>query len=216
MSPRIARLALAAALALSPVAVAPALAQFAVGPPLTGRQVMQLLARRGFEPLSGARFNGDAYVVDALSPRGAPVRLVIDAYDGAVIRRVRLDAPRRGPYGDGPPPWQRPDEGPGDEIEEAPARPAPRPSRPAPSARVEPPLAPAPRPPAVPSAPVEAPAAPEPERPVAAAPEKLPTRTVPPASAARAPDRAAPPRNVRVIEGVTPVPARPGGAGGPD
>ncbi len=211
MSPRIARLALASVLALSPVAAAPALAQFAVGSPLTGRQVMQLLARRGFEPLSGARFNGDAYVVDALSPRGDPVRLVIDAYDGQVIRRVNLEGGSLDMRGyEPPPPWVRRYERP--EVEEE--RPAPRPARPAPAARVEPP--PAARPAAPPAAPAEKPIVAAPQQ---VQPAKPVVRTVPPApaptvkAAEPAPERPAAsatpqgPRTgpVRVIQGVTPV-----------
>jgi hypothetical protein len=215
----------AMALACALATASPAAAQFSnlplfpgpvvEEPPLSGRQVLQILSRRGFEPLTGARFNGDAYIVDALSPRGEPVRLVVDAFDGQVLRRVNLESGSLDTRGyEAPPPWVRRYERP--EIEEEVARPAPRQPPPAPSARVEPPPVAAPR---------AAPAEPRTERPVATAPAPAPerprARTVPPAPApapaAKAPEPqperpaavATPqaPRTgpVRVIEGVTPV-----------
>lgn len=202
-------LTLAAALAGAALAT-PAQAQYAEGPPLSGRQVMEILTRRGFEPLTGARFNGDAYVVDAISPRGGAVRLVVDAFDGQVIRRVSLEGGSLDTRGyEPPPPWVRRYER-DDEI--APAQPAPRQPRPAPSVRVEPPVA---APPAAAPAPVERPVAvappPAPARPPARAVPPAPTPTVkapdpqperPAASAAPQGTRSG---SVRVIQGVTPV-----------
>ncbi|KAA2236557.1 hypothetical protein [Salinarimonas soli] len=214
----------ALALAVALAAATPAAAQFsnvpplpvpgAAEPPLSGRQVLQILSRRGFEPLSGARFNGDAYVVDAVSPRGETVRLLVDAFDGQVLRRVNLEGGSLDTRGyEAPPPWVRRYERPGVVEEEEIVRPAPRQPRPAPTVRVEPPPAAAPR--AVTPAPAE--------RPVAAAPTPAPerprARAVPPAPAPAVkapepqPERPAAvatpqaPRTgpVRVIEGVTPV-----------
>jgi hypothetical protein len=200
------------------LAGAPALAQpFLAGdPPLSGRQVLDILSRRGFEPITGARFNGDAYVVDAISPRGEAVRLVIDAFDGQVIRRVNLEGGSLDTRGyEPPPPWVRRYERPEAEMEEEP-RPAPRPARPAPTARVEPPAAPRPAPPAEPPvATVERPApapAPRPTvRTVPPAPAPTPTPTVKaPDPQPQRPAASATPQGprtgaVRVIDGVTPV-----------
>lgn len=190
------------------LAGAPALAQpFLAGdPPLSGRQVLDMLSRRGFEPLTGARFNGDAYVVDAVSPRGEAVRLVIDAFDGQVIRRVNLEGGSLDMRGYEPPsPWVRRYERPEVEIEEE-VRPAPRPARPAPTVRVEPP-APRPAPPTEPPvASVERPA-PAQKPAVRAVP---PAPTVKPDAQPQRPAASATPQGprtgaVRVIEGVTPV-----------
>ena len=149
---------------------------------------------------------------------------MVDAFDGRVLRRVNLDGGFGGARGYEPPPppvsrERRPDFG-DDEI----VRPAPRQPRQAPSARVEPPPV-APR--AVTPAPERQMERPS-ERPTARAPAPAPeqprARSVPPAPApapaAKAPEpqperpaAAATPQaprsgTVRVIEGVTQVPAR--------
>lgn len=90
---RIARVgALAAALAL--VSVAPAAAQWlGHGGPIPPGQIVGSLMRRGFVDVGRPRFDGDAYVVEGVNARGMRLRLVIDAFDGEVISRTRLDDP---------------------------------------------------------------------------------------------------------------------------
>lgn len=107
-------LGLAFALGISALASAdPALAQgYSWGPrppwafqeeaPLPPRAVMAGLQRRGFSPMSRPRFTGSAYVVDAVSPRGDQVRLVLDAYTGQVLDRERLAEAIMPPRGIGP------------------------------------------------------------------------------------------------------------------
>jgi hypothetical protein len=206
---RLAALAVASTL----VTASPAAAQFSnlplfpgLGPAieepaLSGRQVLQILSRRGFEPLTGAQFNGDAYVVDAISPRGEAVRLVVDAFDGRVLRRVNLDGGFGGARGYEPPPppvsrERRPDFG-DDEI----VRPAPRQPRQAPSARVEPPPV-APR--AVTPAPERQMERPS-ERPTARAPAPRPSSPAPAPCRPRRPLRP-PPRRPSPSPSVPPPP----------
>ncbi|SFL08486.1 hypothetical protein [Methylorubrum salsuginis] len=56
-------------------------------PALSPRAVAYSLQDRGFTEVGRPRFDGRAYVVDATGPRGARLRLVVDARDGAVIGR---------------------------------------------------------------------------------------------------------------------------------
>ena len=60
---------------------------------ISPRSIVWRLNDRGFTDISRPRFDGRAYVVEAESPRGGRVRLIVDARDGAVLGRVRLDAP---------------------------------------------------------------------------------------------------------------------------
>lgn len=60
---------------------------------LPPRAVADGLEDRGFSEIGRPRFDGRAYVVEATSPRGARLRLVVDARDGAVIGREALGAP---------------------------------------------------------------------------------------------------------------------------
>lgn len=62
----------------------------AIMPP---RAVAWRLAERGFTGIGRPRFDGRAYVVEAFNPNGARVRLFVDAQDGAILGRQRLDAP---------------------------------------------------------------------------------------------------------------------------
>ncbi|TXN84598.1 hypothetical protein [Methylobacterium sp. WL8] len=60
----------------------------AIMPP---RAVAWRLGERGFSGISRPRFDGRAYVVEAFNPNGARVRLFVDARDGAILGRQRLD-----------------------------------------------------------------------------------------------------------------------------
>ncbi|WP_375465803.1 hypothetical protein [uncultured Methylobacterium sp.] len=57
------------------------------------RAVVWRLADRGFTGIARPRFDGRAYVVEAFAPNGARMRLFVDAADGAILGRQRLDAP---------------------------------------------------------------------------------------------------------------------------
>lgn len=62
-------------------------------PPLSPRAVAYSLQDRGFTEIGRPRFDGRAYLVDATGPRGARLRLVVDARDGAVIGREVVGEP---------------------------------------------------------------------------------------------------------------------------
>ena len=85
--------ALAGVIALS----GEARAQYAFDPglPLPPRAVVWRLNDRGFTEVGRPRFDGRAYVVEATGPYGDRVRLFVDAGDGAVLGRQRLDVPER-------------------------------------------------------------------------------------------------------------------------
>ncbi|MDO9428251.1 MAG: hypothetical protein Q7T93_15655 [Methylobacterium sp.] len=90
--------ALAGGLALSVLGSGLASAQFfddreMLMPP---RAVVWRLNDRGFRAVTRPEFDGRAYVVEADDPYGERVRMFVDARDGAILRRQRLDA--------GPPP----------------------------------------------------------------------------------------------------------------
>ncbi|SFG29327.1 hypothetical protein SAMN05192565_101234 [Methylobacterium gossipiicola] len=57
------------------------------------RAVVWRLADRGFTAVSRPRFDGRTYVVDADDPYGERVRVFVDAYDGAILRRQRVGPP---------------------------------------------------------------------------------------------------------------------------
>ncbi|WP_245516383.1 hypothetical protein [Methylobacterium segetis] len=59
---------------------------------LSPRAVAWRLTDRGFSGFSRPRFDGQDYVVEAFAPNGARVRLFVDARDGAIVGRQRLDA----------------------------------------------------------------------------------------------------------------------------
>jgi len=61
--------------------------------PLPPTAIMRSLMQRGFIEIGRPRFDGAVYVVEGVNARGMRLRLVIDAFDGAVISRTRLDAP---------------------------------------------------------------------------------------------------------------------------
>lgn len=60
---------------------------------LPPRVVAWRLSERGFSGLSRPRFDGRSYVVEAFAPNGARVRLFVDAREGDIVGRQRLDAP---------------------------------------------------------------------------------------------------------------------------
>ena len=80
--------------ALLAAGASPARAQYVYDDELMRpREVAWRLAERGFSGLSRPYFDGRSYVVEAFAPNGARVRLFVDARDGAVVGRQRLDAP---------------------------------------------------------------------------------------------------------------------------
>ncbi|MCJ2080811.1 hypothetical protein [Methylobacterium sp. J-090] len=92
--------ALAGGLALSVLGPGLASAQFfddreMLMPP---RAVVWRLNDRGFRAVTRPQFDGRAYVVEADDPYGERVRVFVDARDGAILRRQRLDV--------GPPPMR--------------------------------------------------------------------------------------------------------------
>ncbi|MGU3540170.1 hypothetical protein [Methylobacterium sp. A54F] len=91
---RSARRAACAAGALLAVLVGPAHAQeFYDAEILSPRAVAWRLSERGFSEIGRPRFDGRAYVVEAVGPGGNRVRLFVDAEDGAILGRQRLDGP---------------------------------------------------------------------------------------------------------------------------
>lgn len=61
------------------------------------RAVVWRLNDRGFTEVTRPRFDGQAYIVEASSPYGDRVRLFVDARDGRIVGRQRLDAPLEPP-----------------------------------------------------------------------------------------------------------------------
>ncbi|MBK3411146.1 hypothetical protein HPY24_22945, partial [Methylobacterium sp. IIF1SW-B5] len=88
---------------------------------LPPRAVIFRLGRAGFTGMTHPRFDGETYRVEADSPWGNRVQLVVDARTGRILDRERLEAPlippgtvpggRRPGYGwteaDSRPPWPR-------------------------------------------------------------------------------------------------------------
>ncbi|WP_336486091.1 hypothetical protein [Methylobacterium nigriterrae] len=64
---------------------------------LPPRAVAWRLSERGFSGMSRPRFDGRDYVVEAFGPNGARLRLFVDARDGAIVGRQRLDPEPYGP-----------------------------------------------------------------------------------------------------------------------
>lgn len=50
--------------------------------------VIEDLRDQGYRQVSIAARQPDVFVVDAVSPRGQPVRLIVDAYDGEILERM--------------------------------------------------------------------------------------------------------------------------------
>lgn len=85
---------LASVLGLSAFGAGTARAQYLYEPDvmLPPRAVVWRLNDRGFTEVTRPHFDGRAYVVEASSPYGDRVRLFVDARDGGIIGRQRLDA----------------------------------------------------------------------------------------------------------------------------
>jgi hypothetical protein len=62
--------------------------------PLPRDVIVERLEDRGFEDVGRPRFDGSVYVVEATSRRGGAVRLVVDAFDGHIIRQTPLTVAR--------------------------------------------------------------------------------------------------------------------------
>jgi hypothetical protein len=89
----------------------------------TPRAVSRILARRGFELVSGLGRRGDQVVVTGVSRREGTFRFFIDPYEGEVIHAVRLSPPSA----DTPPLFEEPPTGePRDLGGRSPDRPGPR------------------------------------------------------------------------------------------
>ena len=84
--------------------------------PMPPGMAVAILGERGFRPVGPLALRGEALVVHALDPRGRPVTVVMDAYDGEILdvmRRAALagephpsfipDVSRPGPQGMGAP-----------------------------------------------------------------------------------------------------------------
>jgi hypothetical protein len=94
---------LALATGFSLLAATPAAAQwFGSNGPMPPGAIMRALMQQGFAEIGRPRFDGRVYVVEGVNARGVPVRLVIDAYDGGVLSRTRLETPLMPPRGIGP------------------------------------------------------------------------------------------------------------------
>jgi hypothetical protein len=55
---------------------------------MSSYEVVPILRARGFRPLSGVTRRGGFYLVQALHPRGAEGRIVLDAYTGEIVRFI--------------------------------------------------------------------------------------------------------------------------------
>ncbi|NNM71297.1 hypothetical protein [Enterovirga aerilata] len=62
--------------------------------PLPRDLIVERLEDRGFEDIGRPRFDGSVYVVEATSRRGGAVRLVLDPYDGRILRQTPLTIAR--------------------------------------------------------------------------------------------------------------------------
>lgn len=214
-------------------AAAPASAQwlgFFDDGPIPPGGIVRSLMNRGFVEIGRPRLRGDVYVVEGVNARGTRLRLVIDAYDGSLVSRTRLDAPllppaevgrggrvlRPDPFRDGfgrpleddaiaPPREARP-------IDPAPRKPAKATPRAVPSAPAAPVEAAKPEPAKTETAKAEPPKAePAPATAAVAPAPAKPAQPPAPAAAkpAEPPAQESPQRSVRVIEGVTPVVPQP-------
>lgn len=59
--------------------------------PLSPRQIARKLRRKGFYGLHNMRYNDVVYKVRAYNRRGRLVKLKLDAYNGEILKRRRLD-----------------------------------------------------------------------------------------------------------------------------
>jgi hypothetical protein len=68
---------------------------YAVAPhdaPMPPGMAVAILGERGFRTLGPVALRGEALVVHALDPRGRPVTVVMDAYDGEILNVMRRAA----------------------------------------------------------------------------------------------------------------------------
>jgi hypothetical protein len=121
------------ALALSATAATPAAAQlffepFAyrfqipaerdVDPPMRPGEAAAAARAQGFDPASRPHLNRDVYVFDARDGSGRPVRVIMDAYEGEILRIMpRVDARTGRRFDPAPPPAPEERTAPGDEPE---------------------------------------------------------------------------------------------------
>lgn len=63
----------------------PAQAQYYGRPMLSERNVLNTLQARGFRRMSPPVLNNDVFVLDAVDPRGMPVRLIVSAFNGSIV-----------------------------------------------------------------------------------------------------------------------------------
>jgi uncharacterized membrane protein YkoI len=69
---------------------------------LPERRIIRMLSRQGFVSVDDIRLRRGRYIVEAVRPNGALVRLAIDAYDGEILSRERIGWSRGRPgRGDG-------------------------------------------------------------------------------------------------------------------
>jgi len=72
-------------------------------PPMRPREASDAARSQGFEPVGRPTLNREVYVIDAQDRLGRPVRLIMDAYEGELLRVMpRVDAPQRSGRDDGP------------------------------------------------------------------------------------------------------------------
>jgi hypothetical protein len=154
--------------------------------PMSRREVASILSRRGYRVSPSMARNNDVYMVEAVDPSGRRLRLVVDAYDATILRRVDAALPRGVARRDDMDSWRDDEEGFGPPRAApprvipgvGPAQRKPAPKKPT-TARVEPP-APAPKattaPAPVPAAPPATAPAPTPPGPAASEQSKPDTR----------------------------------------
>ena len=66
-------------------------------PPMRAREATEAARSQGFEPVGRPTLNREVYVFDAQDRAGRPVRVIMDAYEGEILRVMRRpDGPRRG------------------------------------------------------------------------------------------------------------------------
>ena len=63
---------------------------------LSERAVVRRLVRQGFVSIEDIRLRRGRYIVEAIRPNGALVRLSVDAYDGEILSRDRIGWSRDG------------------------------------------------------------------------------------------------------------------------
>jgi hypothetical protein len=94
--------------------------------PMPPGMAMAILGERGFRTVGPVALRGEALVVHALDPRGRPVTVVMDAYDGEILDVMRRAALAGEPHPSFVPPTARPGASPLDQR----AQPPQPPSRP--------------------------------------------------------------------------------------